>query len=334
MVAPIFVMSSAVGRVAPQNVLDSIEFVMICDHLLGVSTDSISVYTNGFLAGLGTVGMRAGAVIFFDSVNLGLGVKVSGLVSSTMVELQTIALAFECVPLFSSVHLFSDSQTALNACKSELSLVVPDFQNRCWLECQHIYNLIHNKNLNICWFKVKEHSGVVGNEHVDAFATAATMSEHSLSLRVNTCYILAGGVTVSGNSRHFVYDIFHCVHHAQWEIGSGFRVLVTSLHDDVNWHRFFFMWHSNMHMAAGSISKCFVSAHIYFMKALYHRLSVAVCKCLYSRSYPSILCLYCGKVKVSNHVFSCGSDTAICTQLLDTYAAIWGALSSLLQSLL
>ncbi|KAG9296082.1 hypothetical protein G9A89_011934 [Geosiphon pyriformis] len=319
MMASVSITSSTVGGVAPQNVLDSIEFVTIHDHLLGVSTNSISVYTDGSLAGLGTVGMWAGTAIFFDGVNLGLGVEVSGLVSFTMVELQAIALAFECVPLSSSVYLFSDSQAALDACKFEL-------------ECRHIYNLIHNKNLNICWFKVKEHSGVVGNKHVDALAMTAAMSKHSFPLHVNAYYILAGGMAVFGNSRHFVHDIFHCVHHAQWEIGSGSRILVTSLHGDVNWHRFSFMWHPDMHMAAGSIGKCFASAYTYFMKALHYRLLVAVRKCLYSRFYPSILCLYCGKVKVSNYVFSCGSDTAICIQLLDTHAAIWGALSSLLQS--
>ncbi|KAG9284147.1 hypothetical protein G9A89_022921 [Geosiphon pyriformis] len=260
--------------------LDSylIDFATICDCLLGVNTDSILVYTDDSLAGLGTVGMQAGAAIFFDGVDLGLGVEVSGLVSS-----------LECVSPFSSVHLFSDNQAALNACKSKL---------------------------------VKGHSGVVGNKHADALATAAAMSEHSLSLHVNACYILAGGVAVSGNSRHFVHDIFHCVHRIQWEIGLGSRVLVTSLHDDVDWCRSSLVWHPDMHMAAGSTDKCSAGVCTYFMKALHHQLPVAVCKCLYSRSYPSVLCLYCGEVKVSDHVFSCGFDTAIHAQLLDMYAAI------------
>ncbi|KAG9296806.1 hypothetical protein G9A89_002203 [Geosiphon pyriformis] len=197
--------------------------------------------------------MQAGATVFFDGVDLGLGVEVFGLVSSTMAELQTIALALECVSSSSSVHLFSDSQMALDACKSEL---------------------------------VKGYSGVLSNECADALAMAATMSEHSLLLHVNVCYILAGGVAVSENSKHFVRDIFCCIHYAQWEIGSGFRVLVTNLHGNVNWCRFSLVWHSDMHMAAGFI--------------------------------------------VSDHVFSCDSDTAIHAQLLDTHAVIWEALSNLL----
>ncbi|KAG9305426.1 hypothetical protein G9A89_021144 [Geosiphon pyriformis] len=294
-------MSSAINGVAPQNVLDLIDFAKICDHLFGVSTDSISVYTDSFLAGLDTVGMWTGAAIFFYGVDLGLGVEVSGLVSSTMVELQTIALALECIPPSSSVHLFSDSQTALDACKFEL---------------------------------VKRHSGVVSNKHADALTTAAAMSEYSLPLCVNVCYILAGGVAVSENSRHFVCDIFHCIHCVQWEIGSSSKVLVTSLHGDVDWYRSFLVWHPDMHMATGFTDKCSANARTYFIKALHHRLPVAVYKCLYSRSYPSVLCLYCNEVEVSDHVFSCSSDTAIHAQLLNTHAAIWRVLSGLPWSLL
>ncbi|KAG9287370.1 hypothetical protein G9A89_023742 [Geosiphon pyriformis] len=58
--------------------------------------------------------MKAGAAAFFKDINLGLGVEVSGMVSSTLVKLQAIVLAFECVPSLSSVYLFSDSQAALN----------------------------------------------------------------------------------------------------------------------------------------------------------------------------------------------------------------------------
>ncbi|KAG9303008.1 hypothetical protein G9A89_006225 [Geosiphon pyriformis] len=329
MVAPVSIMSSAVGGVAPRNVLDLIDFAMIHNCLLSVSTNSILVYTDGSLAGLGTVGMWAGAAVFFDSVDLGLGVEVFGLVFFTMAKLQAIALALECVSPSSSVHLFSDSQVALDACKSELGLVVPDFQNRCWLERCYIYDLIHNKNLNICWFKVKRHSGVLDNEHADTLAMTAAMSEHFLPLHVNMCYILAGGVTVSENFRYFVYDIFYCIYCAQWEIGSSSRILVTSLHGDVNWHKSSFVWYSDMYMATSSTGKCSADARTYFMKALYHCLSVAVCKCLYNRSYSSVLCLYYGKVEVFNHVFFCGSDTAICAQLLNIYVAIWEALSGL-----
>ncbi|KAG9304661.1 hypothetical protein G9A89_021441 [Geosiphon pyriformis] len=279
--APISVMSSPVGKTAPQNILNLIEFDTICGHLLEVSSDSISVFTDSSLAGLGTVGMWAGAAVFFEGVDLGLGVVVSGLVSSTMVELQTIALALECVLSSSSVHLFSDKR-------------------------HHIFNLIHNRNLNVCWFKVKGH-------FADAFAAAASTFDLFFPLRLNKHYILADGVVVSGNSRHFV--------------GSGSKVLVTSLHGNIDWHRSSLVWHSDMHMAIDFTGKHSAGACTYFMKALHHWLPVAVRKRLYSRSYSSVLCLFCGEVKFSDHVFSCGSDTAIRTQLLNMHTAIWETLS-------
>ncbi|KAG9306290.1 hypothetical protein G9A89_018173 [Geosiphon pyriformis] len=257
------------------------------------------VFTDGSLAGLDTVGMWIGVAVFFYGVDLGLGVVVSGLVSSIIVELHAIALALKYVLLSSSVHLFSDSQAALDACRSELSL-----------------------NLNICWFKVKEHSGVAGNEQADALAVAAFMSDLFFLLCLNECYILTGGVAISGNSRHFVCDIFYCVHHARWEVGSGSKVLVTSLHGDIDWRRSLLVWHPDMHMAAGFTGKYSASTHTYFIKALYYRLPMAVCKRLYSRFYPSILCLFCGKVEFSDHIFSCGFNAVICIQLLTMHAAI------------
>ncbi|KAG9298538.1 hypothetical protein G9A89_018897 [Geosiphon pyriformis] len=93
-----------------------------------------SVYTNGSLCNLGNVNMKAGATAFFKDINLGLGVKITGMVSSTLVELQAIVLALKCVPSSSSVHLFFDSQAALNVCKAELLLLALDFWNKCWVE--------------------------------------------------------------------------------------------------------------------------------------------------------------------------------------------------------
>ncbi|KAG9294187.1 hypothetical protein G9A89_021546 [Geosiphon pyriformis] len=78
-------------------------------------------------------------------------------------------------------------------------------------------------------------------------------------------FILAGGSSVSGNSRSS------------------------------------FVWHSDSHMTADFTSIRTAGLHTYFMKALHHRLPVTIHKCLYNRSYPSVVCLYCEYVEVLDH---------------------------------
>ncbi|KAG9306357.1 hypothetical protein G9A89_018240 [Geosiphon pyriformis] len=92
-----------------ENVLGSGRFELVYDCLLSLMVDGLSVYTDGSLRGLESIDIRAGAVTFFENISLGLDVKVSGLMFSTLVELQAIALAFECIPLFSLVSIFMDS---------------------------------------------------------------------------------------------------------------------------------------------------------------------------------------------------------------------------------
>ncbi|KAG9287393.1 hypothetical protein G9A89_023765 [Geosiphon pyriformis] len=135
---------------------------------------------DGSLNSLGTPGMMAGAAVFFEDIDLGLGVGVSGLVFSIMTKLQAIALAFECILSFCSVDLFLDSQTALDTCKSESVLACLDFRNWCWIEHHHIVNVICHKNLDVNWIKVKDHSGVSGNEHANALTRAAVFSNRYL----------------------------------------------------------------------------------------------------------------------------------------------------------
>ncbi|KAG9306310.1 hypothetical protein G9A89_018193 [Geosiphon pyriformis] len=319
--------SLVLGDGSPSNILKSGEFVSIHDRLLVTGASSLSVYTDGSLSGLGTVGCRAGAAVFFEDIGLGLGVRILGLMSFTLAELQAVALALECVPPLSSVCLFSDSQSALDACRSELDLVCPNFYNQCWVECRHIVNVIHSKKLRVSFRKVKSHSGVSGNERADVIAGAASLSNWYLPPRLSEHFLAADGDVVSGNSRHFVRDIYHFICRAQWEVGSGSGVLVGSLSSEVDWSRLSLVWHPNLHMAAGFTSRYSSSVCTYFMKSLHHRLPVAVQKRLYDKRYPSVLCLYCGEVEVSDHVFSCKVDESVWRQLLNSHVGSWKALS-------
>ncbi|KAG9307278.1 hypothetical protein G9A89_017106 [Geosiphon pyriformis] len=274
-------------------------FGVICNTLMTVDAARLSVYMDGSLSGLGTVDVKTSAAVFFEDIDLGLGVGVSGLVSSTLVELQAMTLALECVSAF---HL-----AAMDACKLESLLVHLDFRNRCWIECHHIANVIRHKNLEVNWIK-------------------------RLSYLIGERFLRAGSTVVSGNSRRFVHNIFCSVHHAHWEIGSGSRVVVDDLHADINWFKSSLVWHPDSHLAAGFTNMCMAGYRTYFIKALYCWLPVAVWKCLYNKRYPSIVCLYCGDVEISDHVFSCSHDATGHVQLLDIHASAWEALSGLSRS--
>ncbi|KAG9294107.1 hypothetical protein G9A89_021466 [Geosiphon pyriformis] len=275
------------------NILGFSGFVSVCDHLSQVNARVLSVYTDGSLRNLGTVGCEAGAAVFFEDIGMGLG---------------AIALALECVPVFSNVHLFLDSQSALDACKSELGLVVPDFHKRCW-------------------HKVKDHSGILGNEHADIIASAVSVSDWFLPPHLDEHFLMTDGNIVSGNSRHFVHDTFRAMCRARWEVGSGSKILPVNLCADVDWSRSSLVWHPDLHMATSFTNKILANTRSYFMKALHHQLPVAVQKRLYNRLYPSVLCLYCGNVEMSDHVFSCKVDDSARCRLLNSHMNTWRTLS-------
>ncbi|KAG9287260.1 hypothetical protein G9A89_008890 [Geosiphon pyriformis] len=178
--------------VSSLNILESSNFVSVCDHFLQAGASSLSVYTDGSLSNLGTASCKAGAAAYFEDIGLGLGVCVLGLMLSTLGKLQAIALL---------CSIFLDSQSALDTCKLELSLACSDFCNQYWVKCHHIVN-----------HKVKGHSGVSGNECANVIAGAASLSNWHFSFHLDEHFLIANGGIVSGNSRYFVHDIYHSVY--------------------------------------------------------------------------------------------------------------------------
>ncbi|KAG9298078.1 hypothetical protein G9A89_018161 [Geosiphon pyriformis] len=120
---------SALDAIGLPSIISSQSFNFIHSQLSLVVVNAISVYTDRSFKGLGTSGYRASTGVFFKDIELGLDVSVLGLMSSTLAEMQAIALTLECVSPSSSVRLFSDSQSVLDACKSKLGLICPDFCN-------------------------------------------------------------------------------------------------------------------------------------------------------------------------------------------------------------
>ncbi|KAG9306535.1 hypothetical protein G9A89_004732 [Geosiphon pyriformis] len=222
-----------------------------------VGTGSLSVYTDESLRSLGTVGCRASAAVFFKDIDSGLGIGVSGLMLSTLAEIQAIVLALECVSLSSSVCLFLDSQSALDA--------------------------------------YKDHSDIPENEYADSLADTF-ISDWFFSSHLSKHFLVADGGIISGNSRHFVHDVYHFVCHVHWKVGFGSKFLSHGLLYEIDWHYSSLVWHPDLHMATSYTSKALANVHTYFMKALHCWLPVTVHKCLYDKHYSSILCLYCGKI--------------------------------------
>ncbi|KAG9306569.1 hypothetical protein G9A89_004766 [Geosiphon pyriformis] len=245
---------SVLHGVGSLNILESSNFMFVCDHFSQTGTSSLSVYMDKSLSNLGTASCKAGTATYFEDIGLGLG---------------AIVLALKCVPLSSFVQLFLDSQSVLDACKSELS-----------------------------------HSGVSENECVDALAGTTFLSDWYLLPHLNEHFLIANGGIVSGNFRHFVHDIYHSVCHACWKVGSGSKFLAGSLLSKVDWCHSSLVWHPDLNITTGFTSKLLADACTYFMKALL---------------YPNVLCLYCGKVEVLDHVFSCKVDESAQCHLLESY---------------
>ncbi|KAG9292129.1 hypothetical protein G9A89_005273 [Geosiphon pyriformis] len=115
--------------------------------LLTSECSFIKVYTNESVKSLGSIGACGGTAAYFPKTDASIGVKVLGLLFSTLVKLQTITLALECVPISNTVELFTDSQVSLDVCKFNVSILGSDFCHKCYIKKEHIHQVILKKNL-------------------------------------------------------------------------------------------------------------------------------------------------------------------------------------------
>ncbi|KAG9295234.1 hypothetical protein G9A89_000057 [Geosiphon pyriformis] len=309
------------------DILGSGEFSAVKDGLHDIWSGFFEVFTDGSLKNAGSAEIACGAAAYFPVLDKSISVTVRGLLSSTMAELQAVALALECVPSSSTVVLHLDSQAAINTCVSEMSLVVSDFRNQCWLERRHIFNLVRDKDLSVSWVKVKGHSGIPGNVRADLAVGAASGSLFSLCANVREHFLVAESIAVSGNARHFVRNIFRSICCAHWEAGPGCDVVLDAMIGCIDWVVTAKVWHSGSHMLAGFTSRASSTLRTYVIKAVHRRLPVAVRKRLYDKCYPSVLCLFCGKVEFSDHVFTCVHESGIRGEILVKASVCWSALA-------
>ncbi|KAG9291838.1 hypothetical protein G9A89_012123 [Geosiphon pyriformis] len=179
------------------------DFGFTNEHLAQSEFGIINIYTDGSVKNLGSVGACGSAAAYFLCANLDVGVRVYGLLSLTLVELQAIAFTLNCISALSSVVLHTDSQASLNICASLDCSINPNFHKKCWIKKKHICFAVASKNLSVAWVKVKSHSGIVGNEHADFFADVATNSNFVLPIGMIHRFLAIEGRPVSGNACHF-----------------------------------------------------------------------------------------------------------------------------------
>ncbi|KAG9290923.1 hypothetical protein G9A89_011073 [Geosiphon pyriformis] len=111
------------------NILGSGEFFAVKDGLYDIWSGFFEVFTDGSLRNAGSAEVTCGVATYFLVLDKSIGVTVCGLLSSTIAKLQAVALSLECIPSSSTVVLYLDSQAAIDACVSEMSLATPDFHN-------------------------------------------------------------------------------------------------------------------------------------------------------------------------------------------------------------
>ncbi|KAG9294984.1 hypothetical protein G9A89_017778 [Geosiphon pyriformis] len=248
------------------NVLESDVFSSVQDGLHEIWSGCFEAYTNGSLKRAGTADVSSSAAVYFPALGLGVGVKVCGLLSSTMAELQAVALALECVSSSSSVVLYFDSQAAINVCIFEMLLKVPDFRNHYWIERRHVFDLIRDKDLSVNWIKIKDHAGVLGNMEVNRFARETACSFFVLPIRIWVRFLVADDTVVSSNACHFVRNVFRSICYAYWKAGPGWDVVLADMLGDFDWAASAKIWYFNLHMLAGFTSHKSADLCTYLMK--------------------------------------------------------------------
>ncbi|KAG9288606.1 hypothetical protein G9A89_006707 [Geosiphon pyriformis] len=297
------------------NILGSEEFFAVRDGLHNMWSGFFEVFMDGSLKNFGSAEVTGGAAAYFLVLDLSVGVAIQDLLSSTMAELQAVALFLECVLFLSTVVLYLDSQAVINACVSEMSLVTSDFRNQCWLKRCHIFNLVRDKDLSVSWIKVKGHSEIPGNVKTDLAVEAASGSPFSLLAGVCEHFLVAESTPVSGN-----------------EAGPGFDVVPSVIIVRINWVVTAMVLHPNSHMLAGFTNRKSLTLYTYLIKTVHRRLLVVVRKRLYDRLYSGMLCLLCSNVEFSDHSFTCIHEFGISGEILAKASAHWSVLADIFGS--
>ncbi|KAG9304494.1 hypothetical protein G9A89_020058 [Geosiphon pyriformis] len=276
-------------------------FGYVGKYLLNFGLGSIIVYTDGSIKNLGLLYVCSSAAAYFSDVDTSIGVKVDGLLSSTLIEMQAIVLVLECVFTFRLVNLYMDSQALLDLCKSASGMAGPNFCDKCWIKKEHICCIIAKKDLSV-------------------------ISKFFLPIVVSYCFFIVEGRLVSGNAYYVVKKLFNTVYSVGWKARCIGSVINVGFSDCFDKARIFCVWHLNGKIRFGYTSTASATLQLYFMKMLYYCLSVAERKKIYNLNYSSVVCIQCGLMEDSDHVFSCSHNVNVRDTLLSNATLEWNVL--------
>ncbi|KAG9289960.1 hypothetical protein G9A89_010266 [Geosiphon pyriformis] len=210
------------------------------------------------------------------------GAAVYFLAANMSIRVKVAGLLFSTLAKLQAVVLAL--KCVLSSCLVVLYLDSQSVINVCMSEASSITSDFHNQY-------------VLGNIRADTLANKATF-----------LFLVAEKTAISGNVYHFAQDL-------HWLICCAFSNIMIK---EIDWNATVTVWYLDSHMLFGFTSRKLVNLHMYLIKAIYRQLLVVVRKRLYSRSYLGVLCLLCGDIEFSDHVFTCSGDsdvglyTAVC----------------------
>ncbi|KAG9298068.1 hypothetical protein G9A89_018151 [Geosiphon pyriformis] len=149
----------------------------------------IDVYTDGSVRNLGFIDAYGGTTAYFSKINISVGIKIIGLLSSILVKLQAIALALEYISVSSTVTLFINSQALLDICMFDVDM----------------------SGLNFCF---KKHSGIIENEQNACYFVRSlfnTVNFVSWKSKCAVCFINMGIVGNINTTKTFSYSSIVCI---------------------------------------------------------------------------------------------------------------------------
>ncbi|KAG9297493.1 hypothetical protein G9A89_020895 [Geosiphon pyriformis] len=234
------------------------------------------------------------------------------LIKIWVLELMAIALALECVLLWHSCIVHTDSSAVISMCQSG-SLVLPHFKNKCWIEKKRIDITIASNELNVGW---------TSNVMADLLAGEACSSIHVLSSGIpDSFFHRYVSVAIFSNVKHFIHGLCDASSCAKWKLRFVKNFFNEDLVNDIDWDRTVAVWHPDWHFGSGHTSAKTTGLRTYFIKGLHGHLVVAKHKCRYNANYASVACIKYGDCESSDHTFVCASDVLLWKEDLSDLAS-------------